>query len=153
MPAHMAPRSPRLGDPDRARQAGVVAIALGVGLLAFAFLDGEQRGGQDDPQPGLIATTEATVLGVTVEPDDVLPPAGAAAPATFDVDDDRPSPTTRHGADSTTTSRPATTTTDDTDIGTPLSIDNTTTTTEATTTTEEPTTTSTSETTVPPSEP
>jgi len=155
MPAHMARPSPPVGGSDRARQAGFVAIALGIGLLAFAFLDGEERGGPDDPRPGLVVTTEATVLGVTVARGDALRPAGPAAPATFEVDDEPSSPTTRRAAatsTTTTTSRPGSTTTDDIDIGTPLSIDNTTTT-HAPTTTTEGTTTSTSETTTPTSEP
>jgi hypothetical protein len=134
MPAHLAAPA----RPDRARRAGFLVIALGVGMAAFAFVDGDQRGPRDRSPVVAVpssSSSTATVLGVTVTTA-AGPAASPASPATFTLDEERGTVTTAPPR------RPvATTTSEGVDIGVPTSIVNTSSTTEATTTTEGPTTT------------
>ncbi|MGV3758984.1 MAG: hypothetical protein ACO1PW_05495 [Actinomycetota bacterium] len=144
MGAHFA--TPARSRPGRRRQAGFLAIALGVGLLAFAFLD-EDGTPVRSTGPTIPPSSEPTVLGVTVEP----PTTAGAVPATpvsLTVPDDG-APTTAEPR-STTTGEPATTTTEGPVLIPPTVVTNTiptrpttttTTTTEPTTTTESTTTT------------
>jgi hypothetical protein len=137
----------------RQRHAGILVCALGVGLVAFTFLDGDSPSVSLDRRPPTSATSEASVLGVVItQPETTsLPAAAPASPVEI-----RPTPTSTRRAttttarpDETSTTAPATSSTDPTLID-PTVIENTTTTTDApppttidlgTTTTAAPTTT------------
>lgn len=139
----------------RQRHAGVLLCALGAGLVAFTFVDGDSPSVSPDPQPARSTTSEASVLGVVITQPEAtsLPTATPASPVEID-----PAPTTRRAPTTTarptststsTTTAPATTSPDPTLID-PTVIENTTTTTDApppttidlsTTTTAGPTTT------------
>ena len=132
----------------RRRQAGILVIALGVGVLGFAFLGGDDpQRVPDAPDQARSISSEASVLGVVVTPDSAPPTAPAASPATFDGPARRSSATSGAPAPTVTS-----TTTPSASLIAPTAIENTTTTTErptptsidlSTTTTTEPTTTST----------
>ena len=144
-----------LTDHRAARVGGVLAIALGVGLLALAATSSEvDDGGSSDVAGPTTENTEATVLGEVIEgttlPD--APPASAVGFTTTTEgdeggDSDGPAATTSPptiGSPTSTTPPPT--------IGPPVSVtrpptttsstttSSTTTTTEATTTTTETTT-------------
>lgn len=133
MAAHLAPSA-------RRRSAGILAIAVVVGAGAFALAGLRDQADRGESPP----TTGVSVLGVVVTPDDAIPRAVPAAPATFDVP---------AGDAATTTTRPATapaptTTAPSATLVPPTGIENTTTTTEgAPPTTIDLSTTSTTETT------
>lgn len=145
--------------PGRRRQVGILSIALGVGLLAFAFVD-EDGTPVRNTSPTVPPSSEPTVLGVTVEPEPTAPgaePATAVSLSSPDDDDGEGTPTTA-APGPTTTRPPSTTTTEGAVLIPPTVVTNTvpprpptttstTTTTQSTTTTES--TTSTSDTTTP----
>jgi hypothetical protein len=134
MAAHLAPST-------RRRSAGILALAAVVGAGAFALAGLRDRPDRGEAPP---TTTGASVLGVVVTPDDALPRALPAAPATFDVP---------AGGAASTTTRPTTapapsTTAPSATLVPPTGIENTTTTTQtpttidlSTTSTTEPTST------------
>ncbi len=138
----------------RQRHAGALLCALGVGLVAFTFLDGDSPSVSLDRQPARSTTSEASVLGVVITQPEAtsLPTASPASPVEIEPTPTRRAPTTTaRPASTTTTSAPATTSPDPTLID-PTVIENTTTTTDApppttidlsTTTTAAPTTTAT----------
>lgn len=130
--------------PGRRRQAGFLSIALGVGLLAFAFLD-EDGTPVRSTSPTVPPSSEPTVLGVTVEPGPSPSAADPATPVSLSVPDDGAPATS--APRSTTTGAPATTTTAGPVLIPPTVVTNTETTRSTTTTssTPESTTTSTGE--------
>jgi hypothetical protein len=83
MASHMRP--PR----SKARPFGILAVALGVGLLVLVVFD--QNGDDDDAalvRDEAEQTTDPTVLGEVIERSTTLPAAAPAIPATFAVDSD-----------------------------------------------------------------
>jgi hypothetical protein len=145
MGAHFANAVPR-SRPGRRRQAGLLAIALGVGLLAFAFLE-EDGTPVRSTSPTVPPSSEPTVLGVTVDPGPTAPDADPAAPvpvaASDDEDDDPSGPGSPSTAGGPATTRPSTTTTEGAVLIPPTVVTNT----APTTTTSAPSSTSTTETT------
>lgn len=145
MAAHMARST------TRRREAGILAIALGVGVLAFGFLGSEDPKEPPGPDRARSITSGPSVLGAVITPDDTPPTAGAASPATFDIPARRPSTTGGSVTTVATTEAPSATlipptevenTTTTTERPPPTSIDLSTTTTDpSTTSTEGPTTT------------
>jgi hypothetical protein len=152
MGAHFT--SPARGSrPGRRRQIGILSIALGVGLLAFAFLD-EDGTPVRSTSPTLPPSSEATVLGVTVAPEPTTPGAEPATPVSLSPPDDADdgdgdgggTPTTAGSRPTTTRAPSATTTTEGPVLIPPTVVTNTvpprpTTTTEPTTSTAPSTTT------------
>jgi hypothetical protein len=137
----------------RQRHAGILVCALGVGLVAFTFIDGDAPGVSRDPRPARSTTSEASVLGVVITQPEAtsLPPASPASPVEIDPTTTRRAPTTtaRPAGTSATTAPPPATTAPDPTLIDPTVIENTTTTTEppppttidlSTTTTAPPTT-------------
>lgn len=144
--AHFA-RSPS-DAPGRRRQAGFVSIALGVGLIAFAFLDSDGTPVRTT-SPTVPPASEPTVLGVTVEPEPTTPEADPADPVVGELVTGSSSTAPTRPRPTSTTRTPATTTTTEAPVLIPPTVvTNTTTTTEATTTTTGETTTTTGD--VPP---
>ena len=140
MGAHFATHA--RSRPGRRRQLGIVSMALGVGLLAFAFLDSDGTPIRTT-SPTVPPSSEATVLGTTVEPEPTVPEAAPAEPVVGDLVTEAPATTAPSSSPRpTSTTRPPTTTTTEAPVLIPPTVvTNTTTTTEATTTTSETTTT------------
>ena len=136
MPAHLLP-------PERAaRPAGVLALSVGVAILAFVALDGQTDDGTTLIRPVGDTSTEASVLGEVIERT-TLPAAPPASPATVPSTDGSPtpspSPRSSGGRPPPTTAGPGPTLLPPVSITAPPST--TTTTAPTTTTTEAPTTT------------
>jgi len=119
----------------------LVSIALGVGLLAFAFLDSDGTPVRTT-SPTVPPSSEPTVLGVTVEPAPTTPEAEAAEPVVGELVTEEPTTAPPHPRPTSTTRPPPTTTTGPPVLIPPTVVTNTTTTSEvSTTTTDGPTTT------------
>ncbi len=137
MGAHFASTQRQQRRRERRHQVAALGVALGVGLLGFTFVDGDGRTSQGVPR-SLPASTAPTVLGVTIERDDVAP---AASPATFEDtgigrSTTRPPRTATTTATSPTTARPSTTTTGPAELIPPVVVESTSTTVDTATTAE-----------------
>ena len=137
----MIPRS------ERARRVVVLCGALGIAVIGYALVSVRGDGDGSDDASRTPATSEPTVLGAVITPEERVPDAPAASPVSVVVGDTEepattrptspagPTPTTRATSPTSAPPAPTTSTEPPPTLVPPTVVENTTTTSAPTTTT------------------